>query len=299
MNILLTGASGLIGSDLLPLLESHGHLVWSTSTTPATRDRHLVADLVEPTAVRSLLEATQPEVIVHLAGGNRPERHGVFLSNLLPTINLFQTVAEIGLETRLLQAGSAAEYGATEGTIARTSALAPLSDYGRAKAAQSTIAEALSDRYGIPLTVIRPFNIYSPRVPALGALGNISKQLMGQTGARRIVHCGRLDVVRDYVSLEVVSEAFLHLAERPSSLPVVNVCSGVGIALADIVQAMAERLGVTLDIDHVPELLALPVSESVIGDPADLQALLGYSVRPSPTEIATSVLDRGASSPPG
>jgi nucleoside-diphosphate-sugar epimerase len=299
MNVLLTGASGLIGSDLLPLIESHGHLVWSTSTSPITRDRHLVADLVEPAAVRRLLEATRPEIILHLAGGNRPDRHGLFLSNVLPTINLFQTLAEVGLETRILQAGSAAEYGATGGTIVRASPLAPLSDYGRAKAAQSTIGEALSVRYGIPLTIIRPFNIYSPRVPAVGALGNIRKQLLDQTGARRTILCGRLDIVRDYVSLEVVSETFLRLAERPGALPVVNVCSGVGIALADIVEAMAKRLEVSLDIEHVPELLALPVPESVIGDPVDLQALLGHPVRPSPAKIAASILDRGAYSLPG
>jgi UDP-glucose 4-epimerase len=119
------------------------------------------------------------------------------------------------------------------------------------------------------------------------ALGNIRRQLLGQSGPVRTLTCGRLNVVRDYVPLEVVGRTFATLAAATARPEVVNVCSGVGIAIGEIVDAAAEVLGVSVEVTEDPQLAALPAPDRVVGDPGDLEALLG----PLPTTSAASIAE--------
>lgn len=65
-NILITGASGLIGSALVPFLESHGYIVYSLQRTPSTTIPYW--DIQEQ--VIHLNGAPNPDIIIHLAGEN-------------------------------------------------------------------------------------------------------------------------------------------------------------------------------------------------------------------------------------
>jgi nucleoside-diphosphate-sugar epimerase len=130
----------------------------------------------------------------------------------------------------------------------------------------------------------------SRHLPPSSALGNLRRQLVAGAGSVRRVRCGRLDVVRDFVPAPAVADAVLRLLRAPAPGQALNLCSGVGIELGAIFEAMARRLGVELDVVVDPELAALPAAPAVIGDPTALRRLLrprGPSPRsccPSPRE---------------
>ncbi|MEV6106256.1 NAD(P)-dependent oxidoreductase [Streptomyces sp. NPDC051940] len=74
MKILVTGATGALGSRLVPMLVAAGHTVVGTTTTEAKTARlreagaePLVLDVLDAAAVREAVERTLPEVIVHQA----------------------------------------------------------------------------------------------------------------------------------------------------------------------------------------------------------------------------------------
>jgi nucleoside-diphosphate-sugar epimerase len=68
MRILLVGATGAVGRRLAPLLVEAGHAVVGTTSTPAKARGDLVAlDLLDRDAVRAVVEAAAPDVIVHEA----------------------------------------------------------------------------------------------------------------------------------------------------------------------------------------------------------------------------------------
>jgi 2-alkyl-3-oxoalkanoate reductase len=74
MKILVTGATGAIGTRLIPLLTEAGHTVVGTTTTEAKTARlreagaePLVLDVLDAEAVREAVESARPEVIVHEA----------------------------------------------------------------------------------------------------------------------------------------------------------------------------------------------------------------------------------------
>jgi nucleoside-diphosphate-sugar epimerase len=74
MRVLVAGASGAIGSRLVPHLIEHGHEVIGTSRSPRNVERvsglgaqPIVLDLLDARAVRKAVEETAPDAIIHQA----------------------------------------------------------------------------------------------------------------------------------------------------------------------------------------------------------------------------------------
>jgi 2-alkyl-3-oxoalkanoate reductase len=74
MRVFLTGASGAIGTRLVPQLIGRGHEVIGTSTSMDSADRvralgaeAIVLDLLDPRAVREAVREAKPDAIVHQA----------------------------------------------------------------------------------------------------------------------------------------------------------------------------------------------------------------------------------------
>lgn len=279
--VLVTGAGGLIGTELLPVLEG------GPSRVVTSGDRHR-CDLSVPGNASTLIESVRPGTIVHLAGGTSPSRPEVYRKNVLTTVHLLEAAARLPEPPYCIVLGSAAEYGdAAEDRIAESSPLRPVTEYGRAKLAQTALAEAICEAAGLPLTILRPFNLVSPRLPLSSPLGNLRDQLLRGRGA---VECGRLDVVRDFIPAAAVAEAIRRLVASPAPDQVLNVCSGVGIELGSILEAMAERLGVAVRTVQKPELLALPAAPRVVGDPSRLSRVTGLRIEVTAERLAGLLL---------
>jgi nucleoside-diphosphate-sugar epimerase len=74
MRVLVAGASGAIGSRLVPQLVERGHEVVGTSRSPGKSERlaglgaePIVLDLLDPDAVRKAVTAVRPDAIIHQA----------------------------------------------------------------------------------------------------------------------------------------------------------------------------------------------------------------------------------------
>jgi nucleoside-diphosphate-sugar epimerase len=292
--LLVTGATGLIGRELMQALSLRREpwRIHTASRSESSLPGHHRCDLSRPEDCAALIDSVRPAAVVHLAGGTSPSRHALYENNVLSTVNLLHAVARLGHPVYCLVLGSAAEYGDTpRSPTAEEAPLRPVTDYGRAKVAQTTLAESIGRARGLPLTVLRPFNVVSPLLPATTALGNMRRQLLDagaghRGGGERTVACGRLDLVRDYVPVAAVAEVILHLLAQPAPGLILNVCSGVGIALDSILAAMAARLGVTLRIEQSPELLEIPAAPRVVGDPARLAQATGIRIAATAEDLA-------------
>lgn len=70
-----------------------------------------------------------------------------------------QAAAQADTPTHVFLASSAAVYGNQAGPLAETVALAPVSDYGRAKAEMETVALTRAAALGVPVTALRIANV--------------------------------------------------------------------------------------------------------------------------------------------
>lgn len=291
MKVLVTGASGAIGRALIPVLDQVGIDVWTTDRLPLDREQHIVVDLEDPESVTPLADIA-PDGVVHLAGVLGGDISQLFPANVLGTINLLESMAP---GTRVVVAGSAAEYGEGQGVpLSESDPLRPVNAYGWSKVAQTTISSVIAGRRSLQLTVVRPFNIISPQPPPTTALGNMRRQLVAAGDERNAtVVTGRLDVVRDYVSIDFVATVLATAIQDAESVGTFNACSGVGVELGTILHAMGELIGVETIAEPDPHLVSLPAASIVTGNPEKLAARFGLGVQPDAKSIASLVLGLG------
>lgn len=163
-NVLVTGASGFIGTHLCHSLIREGAQVHGVSRQEHFKNenglRWWCADLSDAGAVHQLLNAIKPELIFHLAGypvGARDLIHVIpsFRCNLLSTVNLLAAAAEVGCR-RFVLAGSLEEP--EEGGLT----IVPSSPYAVAKWAGSAYARMFHKLYEFPVVILRIFMVYGP-----------------------------------------------------------------------------------------------------------------------------------------
>lgn len=288
--MLVTGATGFIGQavaaavrEVLPCR--------TTSRSGARSADHLPADLTRAEEAAAVLRWAEPATVIHVAGGRAATTAGTYAANVSTTASLLLAAAHEGLRPYVIVLGSAAEYG-PGGRISERAPVAPASPYARAKTAQVALAHRLAGREGIPLTVVRPFAVVGPGLPATTVLGDMRQRLLTARGPAPELRCGRLDSVYDFVPASFVATVLRRLVVEPRPNATLNVCSGTGLAIGSVALAMAERLGLRPVFRPDPEAAAAPRPPLTIGDPTLLADLLGLRFEATPETVAAAVLGR-------
>ena len=178
--VLVTGASGFIGTALCkrliasgvevhgvsrnPPLGGHAQHWWRSVAGGIGHDARVSemqwwnADLVELEAARSLTRAIQPDAVFHLASiatGSRSLEKvlPVFQNNFITAFNLLVSSAE-NSAGRMVLAGSFEEPDEADS--------APCSPYAAAKWAASGYSRMFHALYQVPVVVAKIFMVYGP-----------------------------------------------------------------------------------------------------------------------------------------
>jgi nucleoside-diphosphate-sugar epimerase len=247
-------------------------------------------DLTDPGETERVLQEVTPDVVVQMTGGAADDPAELARINLIPTINLLNAAARIGDPPAIFVSGSAAEYGDPgQERALETATPRPLSPYGWVKAVEMATARELARLHELNLTVVRPFNPVTPLLPESTALGNFRTQLLEGVDRNRRIVCGRIDVVRDFVSAGFIGEVMCELVDRPPG-GIVNVCSGTGIRLKDVMLAAAEILDVELEFVEDETLSKLPAPDVIVGDPTRLHSMVSVRPHSTPAVLAKELL---------
>jgi nucleoside-diphosphate-sugar epimerase len=161
--VLVTGASGFIGSKLSEVLlelgaSVHGVSRHRTDGLARTVVHHSV-DVADATAAKELVKDVKPDLVFHLAShvhGAPDLRHVLptFNSNLQTTVSLLTALADVDCG-RFVTSGSLVEPEAGGERV-------PSSPYAAAKWASSDYARMFHALYGLPVVIARIFMVYGP-----------------------------------------------------------------------------------------------------------------------------------------
>jgi nucleoside-diphosphate-sugar epimerase len=257
--VLLTGATGLIGRATATALTEAGHEVVTLGRNPAS---DIPCDLLDPGATTTALETARASHLVHLAwhdGARDRWTSGANLDWMAATLHLVRAFARKGGQ-RAVCAGSCAEYDWSVPELTETSPLRPRTLYGSAKAGAGLALCAGQQTLGLSLAWARIFFVYGPDEPP----GRLFGDLMSNLGAGRPVDCTDGRQERDFLHVDDLARALLHVLESDLTGPV-NVASGTATPVRDLIAEVANQM-------HRPDLIRLGTIARAADDPPRLAA---------------------------
>ena len=266
--VLVTGATGFIGRNCLPVLRRTGYEVHAVSGSPTTQDADGVihwhcANLLKPDEVVALVQKVKPSHLLHLAWYAIPGKFWTASENLdwvQATVGLMRVFHEQGGQ-RFVGAGSCAEYDwAFDHCQEASTPCRPATLYGAAKYCTQLLLDAWSRQTGMSSAWGRVFFLYGPgEYPSRLVPSVINSLLNGEPAL-----CTHGEQVRDFMHVEDVAAAFVALLDSDVR-GVVNIASGTPLALKEIVYTIADKMGRR-------DLVQLGAVPSSADDPAALIA---------------------------
>src|SRR5262245_11405222 len=305
MNILLTGGAGYIGAAVARELEQAGHRLWIVDNF-TTGSRKICEVLQSPRLEwvegdlgdRRLLEALLGKVAfdgcVHLAGSAlvgesmaQPELY--YRNNLACGLTLLDalTRARVG---SLVFSSTAAVYGAPrDSPIGEEHPTSPTNPYGETKLAFERMLHWFHHAGGPGFLALRYFNAagasrdeqlgesHEPETHLIPKL--LAAALTGQSVAVFGTDYPTPDgtCVRDYVHLEDLARAHrlaLELLGRERRCEAVNLGSGRGYSVKEVMAAVQETTGASLKVEVRPRREGDP--PVLVASRQKAEALLGW-----------------------
>jgi nucleoside-diphosphate-sugar epimerase len=281
VRVLVTGASGFLGSFVCAELLRRGHEVVALTRRPGTAPAGTTAAVGDITDADSLLAAmaqAAPEAVVHLAAEIATQRDGDRIRevNVEGTRRLIDAARAAG-SPRFVFASTVVTGDAQGQLLTEDSRLPVHTAYGRSKQE----GEALVLESGLPSVILRPSHVYGPG-------GWYATEIVG-----RLRQPGRFAVVGnganwwDVVHVEDVATAFVEAMERGPAGAIYHVADEQPIRYQEFVGLTATALGLGRP-RHIPvwvaRLAAGPdpvraVVRSARSSNARIKSELGFSLR--------------------
>jgi UDP-glucose 4-epimerase len=228
--------------------------------------------------VREAMEGM--EVVYHLVSTTLPKTSNddpVYdvHSNLIDTIQLLKTCVEVGVR-RVVFASSAGVYGLPEALpITENHSTNPISSYSISKLAIEKYLQLFRYLYGLDFVALRISNPYGPLQNPMGQQGVVSIFLHRLYTGQPLRVWGDGNARRDYLYISNLVHALERAAEVEPQERVLNIGSGQGISINELLEVMATIVGEQPSVEYLPaRTLDIPVSVLDIGR---ARAELGWS----------------------
>lgn len=311
MNILITGATGFVGSHLSEYLLRQGDDVQGTfiydhelELVPerVRQEVHLHrCDLTDGSALRDLIRTLRPERVYHLAAISSVHkswegRDRVLRVNLFGWLALLEALQEFCPQARVLMISSGEVYGnvpAERLPAAETCPLRPLNPYASSKAAQEALCYQYIHTYHLPIVIVRPFNHTGPRQSPNFVCPDFAKQVAEiEHGLRPpLISVGNLEAKRDFLDVRDVVRAYhLALEQCPVGIPL-NIAAGTTWMIQHILDTFIRMSTVPIEVRQDPSRLRPADVPVMIGDASLLRQYTGWQPEIAFEETLQSVLD--------
>lgn len=185
--ILITGGAGFIGSRLAArLVDQNEVVIFDSLRRDSLKDQAhrddlelIVGDVLDPDAVAAAVKGA--DVVIHcaaIAGVDAVIAHPVdtIRTNLLGSANVLEAAAKGGTAERVLCFSTSEVFGqrsfrSEESDVTVMGAVGEARwTYAVSKLAEEHLALAYHHQYDLPVSVVRPFNVYGPGQVGQGAL---------------------------------------------------------------------------------------------------------------------------------
>ncbi|MBE0670196.1 MAG: GDP-mannose 4,6-dehydratase [Anaerolineales bacterium] len=241
--ILITGINGFVGMHLARCLTGMRHTVFGYDRRAAEDEKNIfVGDLADHELFKNVLKECRPDFVFHLAGVIKSAQPEVFYNaNLLGTVSLFDGLMRTELRPVVFLASSSAVYGSGFGgkPINERVKPHPITHYAVSKLAQEIASLRYFDAFGLPVMVVRMFNLLGPgQSPDLACSAFARQIALAEACSENEITIGDLRARRDFVDVRDAVRAFALLAEKGKAGHIYNVCSGHAVLMRKCLDEM-------------------------------------------------------------
>lgn len=295
MKVLVTGSDGFIGSHLTETLLDMGYDVrafvyynsfgtwgWLDTLPKDKRDALdvVMGDVRDPSFVMEAMRGV--DCVFHLAAliaipysYIAPDAY--VDTNIKGTLNVLNAARALKTK-RVLVTSTSEVYGTAQYVpIDEKHPYQGQSPYSATKIGADRLAESYYRSFGIPLTIVRPFNTYGPRQSARAVIPTIISQLWAGYDEIKL---GSLTPTRDFVFCKDTARGFVELSRCDAAIGrEVNIATGREISIGELAETMIRLIRPSARIVCEEERLRPEKSEvnRLLGDNTLLRTLTGFA----------------------
>jgi NAD dependent epimerase/dehydratase len=292
--VLLTGASGFIGSHLAEELVTSGASLRAFLHYNSRGDEgnlnHVASeirreievvygDLTDHDAVKKAVrDATH---VFHLGAliaipYSYVHPFSFVQANVVGTANILNACVEVGIE-RLVTTSTSEVYGtAVTVPMDETHRLHPQSPYAASKAAADHLVESYAHSFDLPVVIVRPFNTFGPRQSTRAVIPTIIVQAIRHSA----IEIGSLTPTRDFNFVKDIARGFaLAGTASVATGEVFNLGTGTEHSIAEVIETVSTILGLELLVREREDRMRPASSEvqRLIADSTKARNQLGWA----------------------
>lgn len=276
---LITGFSGFVGYHFisylnsvvnekvsvlgLDIVEPYDYKDWNFINLDITFRTVNILDIDE---IDHLIHEYKPDYILHLAafssvGKSWEDPAGCFKNNTGIFLNIVESIRKNNLKCKVLCIGSSEEYGFVESKdmpISEDLNINPSSPYAVTKVAQEGLSKCYAAKYGMDINLTRSFNHIGPRQRDIFVVASFCKQVAQAfiDGKKRFnMMTGNLNVIRDFLDVRDVVNAYYRILQNGRPGELYNVCSGSGYPLSEIIKLLEKISGISITTTTNPDYI--------------------------------------------
>lgn len=292
--VLVTGADGFIGSHLVETLLRRGKRVRALALYNSFNNWGWLEDIYSPNLEVVTGDVRDPNLCCEITKGIDTVFHLAALiaipysyvapdsyvdTNIKGTLNICQG-AKINGCRRILVTSTSEVYGtACYVPIDEKHPKQPQSPYSATKIGADALAMSFYNAFGLPVTIVRPFNTYGPRQSARAIIPTIITQI---ASGKREIKLGDLTPTRDFNFVLDTAEGFCQVADCDATIgKEINVCSNYEISMRDTLNLIAKIMDKEVKFVEDKQRLR-PVKSEVFrlwGDNTQIKTMTGFVPR--------------------
>jgi GDP-4-dehydro-6-deoxy-D-mannose reductase len=308
--VFITGGGGFVGQWLAKALLARGDDVDLCGLGDTLRGpnvlsgadrkqvRWLSADVRDAEDIDLAIERSKPDVVFHLAGVSFPPDADrspttAYDVNALGAVRLLTAIRRRRLAGTLdplvIIAGSGMQYGQHDPAdmpLDESAAQRPVTTYAASKAAQEVASLQFFRGSQVRVICVRSFNHSGIGHGAQYLIPSLVSRVREMPNGGGHLSLGN-DVIRDYLHVSDVVNAYCLLVDKGHVGNVYNVSSGHGVGVRDLANHVLLRAGVTADISTDQSLVRATDIPVLVGSPAKLMRDTGWV----PTRTHTDIID--------
>ena len=293
MNIFVTGATGFVGCHLRELLKSPEHRIWGTAYPEvpevSSEDRIFYLDIRSEKDVAKHIQEAKPDWIFHLAAVSNvryswDRRKETLETNILGTLNLFESVREFSPRARVLFVSSSDIYGTeshSEDPLVEGEKVLTMNPYAYSKWSGEILSEFYKRVEDLNIVIARPFPHTGPGQSADFVCSDWAYQIARiEKGLNEPeIRVGNISVERDFTDVRDVVRAYIKLIEKGRNGEVYNVCSGRSCSLEDILELLLSFSEIEISVRVDAQKLRKADIPRLVGDNRKIKEAVSWEPR--------------------